>query len=128
MNLLLDTHTFLWFIWDDPQLSGAAKAAITDPDNRKLISTASYWEIAIKISLGKLDLGHPFLPFMRREIARNLFELLPLTLEHVSQVAVMPFHHRDPFDRALIAQAMWEQIPIVSGDLAFDSYSVKRIW
>jgi PIN domain nuclease of toxin-antitoxin system len=128
MNLLLDTHTFLWFVWDDPQLSPTARAGITNPGNRKLISTASCWEIAIKVSLQKLDLGEPYLDFMRREISINLFEILPISLEHASQLVVLPFHHRDPFDRALIAQAMWEQMVIVSVDTAFDAYAVKRIW
>jgi PIN domain nuclease of toxin-antitoxin system len=128
MNILLDTHAFLWFVWDDAQLSQTAKGAITDPVNRKLVSVASIWEIAIKVSLQKLDLGMPYLPFMRSQLAINLFEILPLTLEHGAEVSRLPFHHRDPFDRLMIAQAMWEQIPIVSADPAFDAYSITRIW
>ena len=128
MNVLLDTHTFLWFVWDDAQLSQTAKDAITDPNNRKLVSVASIWEIAIKISLQKLDLGMPYLPFMRSQMAINLFEILPLTFEHGAEISRLPFHHRDPFDRLMIAQSMWERIPIVSADSAFDAYSIKRIW
>jgi len=128
MNVLLDTHTFLWFVWDDAQLSQTAKDAITDPNNRKLVSVASIWEIAIKISLQKLDLGMPYLPFMRSQMAINLFEILPLTLEHGAEISRLPFHHRDPFDRLMIAQSMSERIPIVSADSAFDAYSIKRIW
>lgn len=128
MNLLLDTHTFLWFVWADPQLSVAAEAAITNAQNRKLISTASYWEIAIKVSLGKLDLGEPYRAFMHREISRNNFEILPLTLDQSAVVSTLPLHHRDPFDRAIIAQAIWEQMPVVSADTAFDDYPVTRLW
>jgi len=128
MNILLDTHAFLWFVWDDAHLSQAAKDAISDPNNRKLVSVASVWEIAIKISLQKLDLGMPYLPFMQSQLAINLFEILSLTLEHGAEVSRLPFHHRDPFDRLMIAQSMCEQIPIVSADPAFDAYSIKRIW
>lgn len=128
MNILLDTHAFLWFVWDDARLSQTAKDTITDPNNRKLVSVASVWEIAIKVSLQKLDLGMPYLPFMRSQLAINLFEILSLTLEHGDEISRLPFHHRDPFDRLMIAQSMWEQIPIVSADLAFDAYSIKRIW
>ena len=128
MNILLDTHAFLWFVWDDAQLSQTAKDTITDPNNRKLVSVASVWEIAIKVSLQKLDLGMPYLSFMQSQLAINLFEILPMTLEHGAEVARLPFHHRDPFDRLMIAQSMWEQIPIVSADPTFDAYSIKRIW
>ena len=128
MNILLDTHTFLWFVWDDAQLSQIAKDTISDPNNRKLVSVASIWEIAIKVSLQKLDLGMPYLPFMQSQMAINLFEILSLTLEHGAEVSRLPFHHRDPFDRLMIAQSMCDQIPIVSADPAFDAYSIKRIW
>jgi PIN domain nuclease of toxin-antitoxin system len=128
MNLLLDTHTFLWFFWDDPQLSAAAKALIVDPANRKWVSLASCWEIAIKISTGKLSLGEPSRSFLAREIARNNFDLLPISLDHATTVETLPFHHRDPFDRLLIAQAMVEGFPIVSADVALDPYGVKRLW
>jgi PIN domain nuclease of toxin-antitoxin system len=128
MNILLDTHAFLWFVWDDAHLSQTAKDTITDPNNRKLVSVASVWEIGIKVSLQKLDLGMPYLPFMQSQLAINLFEILSLTLEHGDVVSRLPFHHRDPFDRLMIAQSMCEQIPIVSADPAFDAYSIKRIW
>jgi PIN domain nuclease of toxin-antitoxin system len=128
VNLLLDTHTFLWFFWDDPQLSVAAREAISDPGNRKLVSPASYWEVAVKVSLNKLDLGEPYRAFMHREIARNSFDVLPISLDHAAAVSTLPFHHRDPFDRMLVAQAIWEQMPIASGDTAFDAYPVQRVW
>src|SRR5437868_10887579 len=122
MNLLLDTHTMLWFFWDDSLLSSSARSLIEDPANRKLVSIATCWEIAIKVSTGKLTLGEPSSTYLQREITRNLFELLPITLEHVTEVETLPYHHRDPFDRLLIAQAILEKVPIVSIDAAIDPY------
>lgn len=128
MNLLLDTHTFLWFWWDDPQLSDPAKSTIMEPANRKLISTASCWEIAIKVSLQKLDLGGPYRGFIEQHMLRNNFELLPLEHNHMAGIVDLPFHHRDPFDRRLVAQAQWESMPIVSCDPQLDAYGIQRIW
>jgi PIN domain nuclease of toxin-antitoxin system len=128
MNLLLDTHTMLWFFWDDPQLSTAAKALIEDPANRKLVSIASCWEVAIKAGLGKLKLGQPSAVFLSQEITRNNFDLLPISLSHATAVEALQLHHRDPFDRMLIVQAQIEKIPIVSGDAVFDQYTVTRLW
>jgi PIN domain nuclease of toxin-antitoxin system len=128
MKLLLDAHTFLWFVWDDVQLTNSAKELITNPANQKFVSAAICWEIAIKMSIGKLDLGEPYRPFMHREIARNNFDILPMSVDHAAAVSVLPFHHRDPFDRMLIAQAMVEHVPIVSGDTAFDAYPITRLW
>jgi PIN domain nuclease of toxin-antitoxin system len=128
MKLLLDAHTFLWFVWDDVQLTNSAEELITNPANQKFVSAAICWEIAIKMSIGKLDLGEPYRPFMHREIARNNFDILPMSVDHAAAVSVLPFHHRDPFDRMLIAQAMVEHVPIVSGDTAFDAYPITRLW
>jgi len=128
MILLLDTQALLWFVWDDPQLSAVAKGLIEDPDNRKLVSIASCWEIAIKVSIGKLNLGEPSRTFLGREITDNNFELLPISLEHATAVETLPFHHRDPFDRLLIAQAILENAPILSADSAFDPYPITRLW
>jgi PIN domain nuclease of toxin-antitoxin system len=128
MTLLLDTHSFLWFWWDDPQLSETAKQAICDATNRKLVSTASCWEIAIKVSLKKLDLGTPYRGFIHQHMVRNNFELLPITHEHLAWLVDLPFHHRDPFDRMLVAQSLYEQIPIVSVDPQLDAYGITRIW
>jgi PIN domain nuclease of toxin-antitoxin system len=125
---LLDTHTILWFFWDDPQLSLPAKALIEDPANRKLVSVASCWEIAIKAGLGKLKLGEPGHSFLTREFARNNFELLPISLDHATAVEGLAPHHKDPFDRLLIAQAIVEGLPIVSGDRVFDAYRLTRLW
>ena len=128
MKLLLDAHTFLWFVWADAQLSNPAKTLIVDATNQKFISPATYWEIAIKVSIGKLDLGEPYRAFMRREIARNNVDILPVSVDHAAAVSVLPLHHRDPFDRILIAQSMVEEVPIISGDTAFDAYPVIRLW
>jgi len=128
VRLLLDTHAFLWFLLDDPKLSAKADALISDPNNDIEVSPASYWEIAIKISLNKYSLPEPYQVFMEREIASNDFRILPIEPKHTSALTNMPFHHRDPFDRLIIAQAMVENIAVVSGDPAFDSYSVVRLW
>src|SRR5438270_2797224 len=127
-DLLLDAHTMLWFVWDDPLLSPTAKGLIEDPNNRKLVSIASCWEIAIKAGLGKLKLGSSPRAFLNKEIARNSFELLPISLDHTTMVESLAAHHKDPFDRLLIAQAMSERIPIVSTDAIFDQYGITRLW
>jgi PIN domain nuclease of toxin-antitoxin system len=126
--LLLDTHAMLWFFWDDPHLSADAKSAIEDPNNRKLVSVASCWEVAIKVGLGKLDLGESSHTFLPREIAHNNFEVLNITLDHATAVEGLPMHHRDPFDRLLIAQSTIENLPIVSADSAFTQYGIERLW
>jgi PIN domain nuclease of toxin-antitoxin system len=127
-DVLLDTHAMLWFLWDDSRLSGPAKSLIEDANNRKLVSVASCWEIAIKVGLGKLDLGESSHSFLPREIARNNFELLPISLDHATMVEGLVAHHRDPFDRLLIAQAMVEGLSLVSADGVFDQYDVSRLW
>jgi PIN domain nuclease of toxin-antitoxin system len=127
MRLLLDTHTFLWFIDDNPRLSARAKALL-ESDADLLLSVMSLWEISIKVSISKLTLAQPYDIFMPQQLTANVIEILPISLAHLGVVATLPFHHRDPFDRLLVAQAMIEQLPIVSIDSAFDAYSVKRLW
>ena len=127
MRLLLDTHTFLWFIDDHPRLSSNAKSLL-ESDNDLLLSTASLWEIAIKLSIGKLALPQPFEPFVREQLSINAIDILEIDLSHLGAVSTLPFHHRDPFDRLLVAQASVEQIPIVSADVEFDAYSIERRW
>jgi PIN domain nuclease of toxin-antitoxin system len=127
-GLLLDAHALLWFFWDDSQLSANAKARIEDAGNRKLVSIATCWEIAIKAGLGKLDLGEPSRSFLSREITRNNFELLPVSLDHATTVEGLMMHHRDPFDRLLVAQSMVENLSVVSTDAVFDKYGVSRLW
>ena len=128
MRLLLDTQAFLWFVLDDPRMSATASTYVTSPDNDIEISPASYWEIAIKISLKKYELQEPYEVFMERELATNQFRILPIEPRHTAVLARLPFHHRDPFDRLLIAQAIVENIPLVSNDTALDAYPVQRIW
>lgn len=128
MRFLLDTHAFLWAVLDDPNLSDKARGLMLNADNELLVSPASYWEIAIKISVGKYTLNDDFETFMERQTVYSEFTLLPISVKHAAVVATLPFHHRDPFDRLLVAQAISEGIPIVSADHALDSYSVTRIW
>ncbi len=128
MRVLLDTHAFLWFITDDPKLSAKGRATIADPDHEILISPASYWEIAIKVRLGKYPLSVPFETFISQGIDANDFEILPIEPKHAAALTTLPFHHRDPFDRLLIAQALVEQMPLLSADSAFDAYPITRIW
>ncbi|MDB5333529.1 MAG: PilT protein domain protein [Phycisphaerales bacterium] len=128
MRLLLDTHTFLWFINGDQKLSPAARNAIQDPTNESHVSIASVWEMAIKVSIGKLGLAQPFPMIVPHELKRNGFRLFPIELSHCVMVSSLPFHHRDPFDRLLIAQSLAGRTPIVSADAAFDAYGVVRIW
>jgi PIN domain nuclease of toxin-antitoxin system len=128
VNLLLDSHTLLWFLDDDTQLVPTAKAMIEDPANRKLVSVATRWEIAIKVGLKKLDLGEPATTFLPRELATNRFEVLEIQLAHATFVETLPPHHKDPFDRLLVAQALLEKLPLVSADAMLDQYGVIRLW
>lgn len=127
-SLLLDTHTFLWFVWNHQQLSATSRSLIEDPRNMKLVSMVSCWEIAIKCGSGKLKLGEPSSSFLPREISRNNFETLAIELPHVVGVESLPSHHGDPFDRLLISQALCDGLTVLSADAAFDQYGVKRIW
>ena len=128
MRVLLDTQALLWFLLDDPKLSDAATAVIGHPGSEVLVSPASYWEIAIKISLGKYALDEPVSAFFERELQANQFTILPILPRHAAQVAELPFHHRDPFDRLIIAQALVEDVPVVSSDAQWDAYAVHRLW
>jgi PIN domain nuclease of toxin-antitoxin system len=128
VRLLLDTHAFLWWVADDDALPARARAAIADPENECLVSAASVWEIAIKVSIGKLRISGEVRRFVPDQLAANGFAALPVTLTHAARVADLPFHHRDPFDRLLAAQALDERISIVSGDPVFRKYRVARVW
>lgn len=105
MNLILDTHTFIWFVNGDKNLTTKARESIEASSNFRYISIASLWEMAIKISLGKLEIKHPFEQILT-QIYENGFEILPITFEHTLIISKLPFHHRVPFDRLIIAQAM----------------------
>ena len=128
MRLLLDTHAFLWFINGDEHLSQHSRLLIQEADNEVLISVATLWEITIKTSLTKIELSQPFDILIPRELSDNEFTQLPISLEHLIHLGKLPFHHRDPFDRILIAQSLYEQIPLVSKDSEFDKYGIDRFW
>ncbi len=128
MKLLLDSHTFIWFIAGDARLSDDARIAIEDLDNDKWISIASIWEIAIKYSIGKLSLSAPFNILIPQQTRKNGFDLLDIKFAHTATITTLPFHHRDPFDRLIISQAIVEGMDVVSIDAAFDKYPIKRIW
>jgi PIN domain nuclease of toxin-antitoxin system len=128
MRLLLDTHAFLWFVLNDPALSPTARDLIADPDNDLYLSPASHWEIAIKVSIGKYRIPGSFESWMTQQLQINEIGILPITIAHTAAVTNLPFHHKDPFDRLLIAQSLTETMPIVSADHAFDAYGVSRLW
>lgn len=127
MKILLDTHTFLWFINDSPELSSSA-ADLLESDVDLLLSTASLWEIAIKVSLNKLTLPDSYEQFIPQQITLNNIEILTITFDHLTVVSRLTFYHRDPFDRLLIAQSISENLQIVSVDTQFDRYGVSRKW
>lgn len=128
MKLLLDTHTLLWFISGNSNLSPASRKLIEGTENEKFVSAASIWETAIKVSIGKMSLVAPFDDIFPRQLEINGFDLLPVKIEHSSIVATLPFHHRDPFDRIIAAQAIAESMFIVSLDEIFDHYGINRKW
>jgi len=128
MKLLLDTHALLWVVWDHANLIENARNLMNDPDNELLLSTGTIWEIAIKVGLNKLTLAEPYEDFMNRAIADNDLTVLETSVRHAAVLTTLPFHHRDPFDRMIIAQAIAEGIAIVSSDAAFDAYPVTRLW
>jgi PIN domain nuclease of toxin-antitoxin system len=128
VRLLLDTHAFLWFIAGDAALSHEARKMIEDDANEKLVSIASLWEIAIKNSLGKLPLGKPFEQLIPEQLQRNGFAVLGLTVAHTAQLVRLPFHHRAPFDRMLVAQCQSENLSLLSHDVMLDVYGIARLW
>jgi PIN domain nuclease of toxin-antitoxin system len=128
LRLLLDTHALLWFALMDPQLSSTATSLIMDPSHEKLVSPTSYWEIAIKISVKKYTLSQPYELFMDQAINKNGFGYLHIEPKHTAALTTLPFHHKDPFDRLLVAQALVEGIPILSSDTKLDSYPIQRLW
>jgi PIN domain nuclease of toxin-antitoxin system len=126
MTLLLDTQAFLWWVTDDRRLSKRARTAIAATPC--VVSIASCWEMAIKASIGKLTVPLPLSRFIQQQLEINGFSLLPIALEAAAAVADLPFHHRDPFDRLLVAQAQQPGVAIVSADPVFTKYRVRRIW
>jgi PIN domain nuclease of toxin-antitoxin system len=128
MQALLDTHSFLWFLAGDERLSHHARQIMADFENELLLSIGSLWEIAIKASLGKLELFAPFEELFPQQLQVHEIELLQIHISHLSQMMTLPFHHRDPFDRLIIAQGLYEGLPVITVDPAFRAYSVTVIW
>ena len=127
MNILLDTHTFLWYLEDSKQLSSKAAEIIEDPSNTLRLSIASLWEISIKLGLGKLSLQNSFSEL--EEVLQQLkIEVLPITFSDTECYLNLPLHHRDPFDRILVAQAINHSLVLISCDVAFDAYDLQRVW
>jgi PIN domain nuclease of toxin-antitoxin system len=118
----------LWFYLGDSRLSDTARRLIEDPGNTKFISPASYWELAIKISLGKYVLTESYDDFIQHAILDNGFVILPVEPKHTAALIFLAYHHKDPFDRLLVAQARVEGIPLVSADSLFDHYAITRLW
>ncbi len=127
MNLLLDTHSLLWWLDDSPRLGRQARARIADPRNPVWVSAVTAWEIAIKAGLGRLDLGEPPEACLPRELERGGFRALAVGFDHALGVRGLPRHHDDPFDRLLIAQARAERLVIVTADKAFGAYDVATV-
>jgi PIN domain nuclease of toxin-antitoxin system len=127
MRALLDTHAFLWAIADDKRLSRRAQKIFTGP-NDLWLSVASFWEILIKVKTGKLPLPEPSGPYLVRKAAENRIEVLPIKLDHVLRIESLEEHHRDPFDRVLIAQSIEEKLPLVTADPHFERYPIELIW
>lgn len=128
MKVLLDTHAFLWWIGDDPQLSPQARKIISDGANILYLSAASSWEIAIKAKLGKLKLPSNLASFIAEQLADNAITSLAVEMHHALHVYALPDYHRDPFDRMLIAQAQLEKLPILTADPQIARYPVEVLW
>jgi PIN domain nuclease of toxin-antitoxin system len=127
MKVLLDTHTFLWAIAQEGKLSRRAQQIYTG-SNDLWLSVASVWEVLLKVQVGKLPLPEPSGPYLVKKLAQNRIEVLPIKLDHVLRLEYLPAHHRDPFDRILIAQSLEESLPLVTADPVFEKYPVRIIW
>ncbi len=125
---LLDTHALLWLMEDDPRLGAKAKALAAAGDVPLFVSYASLWEIAVKQSIGKLTLALPLLDFVESRVLGAGLSLLSIRVEHIARCADLPLHHRDPFDRLLVAQCLIEEVSILSRDAQLDAYGVERVW
>jgi PIN domain nuclease of toxin-antitoxin system len=128
MKVLVDTHTFLWALLHDHRLTPKAKQILRSDEHELVFSLVSLWEIAIKIKTGKLNTIGSSVAYIRDEMNAYGMSLLPIRYEHILQLASLPHHHSDPFDRLLIAQALTESLPILSGDRAFANYGIKLVW
>lgn len=128
MRYLLDTHTLLWFMTEDKELSERAHQLIIDSNSEILLSIASLWEIAIKVNIAKLDLNEPFEQLFPRELHSHGIEILDIKINSLIRLTTLPLHHRNPFDRLIIAQALVESLPIIGVDGTFDAYGISREW
>lgn len=129
MKVLLDTHAFLWWINDDPQLSSRARRIIGEASSDVYFSAASGWEIAIKAHLGRLKIAADNVEdFVAEQVATNGFQVLPIRLSHALKTCSLPDHHKDPFDRMLVAQAAIEELTLLSADRKLASYKVRVVW
>ena len=126
MKYLLDTHTLLWFLSGDNRLRDRARELVKDSSNERFFSVASLWEIAIKVD--KLALTKPFNQLFPEQLEFNGIKILNITVDSLTKLTVLPFHHRDPFDRLIIAQALVKELTIIGKDTAFDAYGVRREW
>ncbi|MDJ0601125.1 MAG: type II toxin-antitoxin system VapC family toxin [Crocosphaera sp.] len=128
MKILMDTHAFLWFIEGDDNLSNSARCIIEDSQSQKQLSIASLWEMSIKGSLNRLELKTTFPNLIQNYVYGNGFEILAINAEHLEQLKTLPFYHKDPFDRLIIAQSLTENIPILTKDEVFKRYSNQLLW
>lgn len=128
MRVLVDTHALIWAVDDPARLSPIATTTLENPTNELLVSAATIWEIAIKMQLKKLILTKPYLDWMNQALSDLRASILPISVDYANVLSSLPEHHRDPFDRLLIAQSKTEAIPIVCADAAFDSYGILRLW
>lgn len=127
MNILLDTNAFIWFSEDDKKLSDKGRVMIEEENNIIFVSVATFWEIAIKKSIGKLEMTLPINELYRKAID-NGFEILSILFEHIQQIETLPYYHKDPFDRIIISQSIVEDMTVVTSDDIFRKYNVKRVW
>ncbi|MBZ5657031.1 MAG: type II toxin-antitoxin system VapC family toxin [Acidobacteriia bacterium] len=127
MEILLDTHALVWWMVESPRLSKRAVATLADPNNRLIVSAVVAWELAIKVNAGKI-LPSSLISRLEEAVSEQALEEMPITLEHAVRGGLLPLHHRDPFDRLLVAQAQSLKLPILSADAALDEYDVRRVW
>jgi len=128
MKVLLDTHTFLWWVTDDLKLSSRVRKIISDGKNELFLSAVSGWEIAIKAQLGRIQIPDKPQTFISEQMVANAIQGLPIQISHAVHIYNLPTHHRDPFDRMLVAQAQLEKLPILTDDPQISQYPVKVIW
>ena len=127
MRFIIDTHIFLWALTDDDKLSKKARLLVEDVNHQLVISIASLWEMAVKVSIGKLEQKRTFTELIEISVRGKGIELLPIMPAHLDAVATLPLHHRDPFDRLIIAQGVAETLPILTNDKVFAAYPIKLL-